>query len=479
MLEKKIDEWIDSQSKKIVEDTSKLVQIKSVRETPEPGMPFGQGPYEALKWVLDKSEALGLTAQWMDGYAVFASYGEGDQTIGVLSHVDVVPEGSGWQFPPYGGLVIENKIYGRGAMDDKGPLVASLYALAAIKSQGIKLDKTVRLLFGADEETGMESIKHYLSKEKPFDLGFTPDARFPVIHGEKGWLNLSLHLQEKQLLEAVGPVGAITADLRLASIKGGVAANVVADQCEAILTGSQAALSYAYDGLIYFINKTHEKMAIKQTKNSLEISTYGKAAHASRPEKGRSAISIMLCALGYVLPKDTQVGAFANYFAHAVGMGFNGEGCGCGFEDEKSGKLTFNIGQIRYEEGALSLLVDVRYPVSFSEQDVKNGVKQVFTPFGIDTVLLDFEPPLYYDLEHPLVQTLSSCYQKVSGDYESKPMVVGGLTYARTMPNVVAYGPMGPNARDIAHQKDEYIDVETLIEATKIYARAILKLASL
>lgn len=479
MQANKLDEWIESQRENIIESVSNLVRIKSVREKPEPGMPFGQGPFEALRWVMDKSESLGLASNWMDGYAVYSEYGEGDKTIGVLSHVDVVPEGSGWQYPPYGGLVIDHKLYGRGAMDDKGPLVASLYALAAIKAAGIPLNKKVRLLFGADEETGMESIKHYLSKEKPFDLGFTPDARFPVIHGEKGWLNLSLHLNESQVVEAAQPIGAITSDLRLTSIRGGVAANVVADQCEAILTGSQAALSFAYDSLIYFINKSHEKMAIKQLKNSLELTTYGKAAHASRPEKGHSAIAIMLCALGHVLPKTNAVGSFTNYYAHAVGMGFNGEGCGCDFEDGKSGKLTFNVGQIKYEEGHLSLLIDVRYPVSFSEQDVKNGVKQTFAPFGIDTVLLDYEPPLYYDLEHPLVQTLTSCYQKVSGDYESRPLVVGGLTYARTMPNVVAYGPMGPKAQDIAHQKDEFIEVETLIEATKIYARAILDLAAL
>lgn len=478
-MESKLDDWLESQRENMINATAELIQIKSVREIPEPGMPFGQGAYDALRWVANKGESLGLKTNWMDGYAVYSSYGDGEETIGVLSHVDVVPEGTGWQYPPYGGVVIDGKIYGRGAMDDKGPLVASMFALAAIKEQGIKLGKEVRLLFGADEETGMESIKHYLSKEKPFDLGFTPDARFPVIHGEKGWLNLSLHLSEDQKDLSQMPVGQVTSDLRLTSIKGGVAANVVADQCEAIISGSQAALSFAYDGLIYFVNKTHEKMAIKQTKNTLELTTYGKSAHASRPEKGLSAISIMLCALGYILPKDTQVGAFVNYYANAVGMSYNGEGCGCQFEDQKSGKLTFNIGQIRYEQGELSMLVDVRYPVNYSELDVKNGVNEAFSSFGIDTVLLDFEPPLYYDLEHPLVQTLSSCYQQISGDYESKPIVVGGLTYARTMPNIVAYGPMAPTGLDIAHQKDEFIEIETLVSAAKIYARAILKLASI
>lgn len=479
MLEKSLDLWIEDQREAIISAVSELVQIKSVRETPEPGMPFGQGAFDALRWVYEKSETLGLNAQWMDGYAVYAGYGAGDETVGVLSHVDVVPEGGGWQYPPYGGVVIDDKIYGRGAMDDKGPLVASLYALSALKALNVPLNKEVRLLFGADEETGMESIKHYLAKEKPFDLGFTPDARFPVIHGEKGWLNLNLHLKEESKANENTPAKPVSTDLRLLSIKGGVAANVVADQCDAVLTGSQAALSYAYDGLIYFINKTHDKLSVKQTKNTLELSAYGKSAHASRPEKGLSAISVMLCALGYILPKDTQIGAFVNYFANGVGMSFNGEGCGCQFEDEKSGKLTFNIGMIRYNQADLSMLIDVRYPVSFSEQDVKNGVKEAFSGFGVDTVLLDFEPPLYYDLEHPLVQTLSNCYQQVSGDYESRPIVVGGLTYARTMPNIVAYGPMAPSGIDIAHQKDEFIAVDTLMEAVKIYARAILKLCQI
>lgn len=471
-----LDALIDSYGEEVVASTKALLRIKSVAEEALEGMPFGEGPYKALDYVVSLSQQMGFESTLLDGYAAFTDYGQGEQTLGILSHVDVVPEGTGWSYDPYGGEIDNGKIYGRGALDDKGPLIASLYALKAVKEAGIVLKKKVRLLFGANEETGMESIEYYLSKEKGFDLGFTPDAVFPVIHGEKGWMNLQL----SKVLDEVEQPPFSGSGLQLLEVKGGVAANVVPDQCEAILSGDKDALGQAYDGLIYYINASGNRLALQYEEGILKITSYGKASHASRPEKGENAISIMMSALSTVLKADSSDPkvSLVHLYKKLIGLDYYGQNAGCGFKDQLSGHLTFNVGVLSLSSLGLEMTIDIRYPISNTCEEVVSGVKETFGENGVEVKLTGNENPLYFPVDHELIKGLMEVYESFTGDYGRKPEVMGGLTYARSMPNIVAFGPLFPGEEGMAHQKNECVGIDQLMNMIKIYAMAIVNLAA-
>lgn len=470
-----LNQIIDSYQEEVVAKVSDFLKINSVVTEASEGMPFGAGAYKALKFAHDLSKQLGFEAVMMDGYAAYADYGSGKQTLGILSHVDVVPEGTGWTFDPYGGVVHEGKIYGRGALDDKGPLIASLYALRAVKEAGIDLKKKVRLLYGSNEETGMESIEYYLSKERGFDLGFTPDAVFPVIHAEKGWMNLLISKEINR--NASDSAISQKSGLKLLYVKGGVAANVVPDHCEAAILADSEAVKNAYDHLVHYINGTGNRLSLQCEDGQLKITSYGKASHASRPELGLNAISVMMDALKALKLEQDALADCVVLYNKTIGMGYHGELSGCGFEDELSGKLTFNVGLLSLSDAGFNMTVDIRYPVGNNVEEVVDGVETAFSGFGLEIQLTGNENPLYMAKDHELIEGLMGVYQRFTGDLEQEPVVMGGLTYARSMPNVVAFGPLFPGEASLAHQKDEHIGTHQLMQMIKIYAQAIVALA--
>lgn len=181
-----INKIIEELKDDLIDSTAELVKIKSIEDEAKEGKPYGEGVASALEKALEISEKLGFETVNVDGYVGYAEYGEGDEYVGVLGHLDLVPEGDGWKYPPYGAEIHDGKMYGRGTTDDKGPIMAALYGLKAIKESKLPLSKKVRILFGTNEETGSKEIEHYLEKEKPPVLGFTPDAEYPIIYAEKG-----------------------------------------------------------------------------------------------------------------------------------------------------------------------------------------------------------------------------------------------------------------------------------------------------
>src|SRR6056297_1308902 len=217
---------VDSYQKDTVQTLQKLIKIKSVEAKAKEGMPFGEGINETLHEFLKTAEQLGLKTKNVDGYAGHVEIGKGDELLALLCHLDVVPEGSNWKHPPYAAEIHDNKMYGRGTIDDKGPAVASLYALKAIKESEVKLNKRVRLIVGTDEESGWEGLKYYFKKEEQPDFAFSPDAAFPVIHAEKGILIFDLKGEYKIREDA---------PIIIESIEGGNAPNMVPDYCEALL----------------------------------------------------------------------------------------------------------------------------------------------------------------------------------------------------------------------------------------------------
>ena len=458
------NEYIDDYKEDLIESTKGLVRIKSIEEEEKDGMPFGEGPALALQYALNTAHSMGFKTVNMDNYVGFVEYGQGEEYIAVLGHVDVVPEGSGWKYNPYGAEMHDDKIYGRGTIDDKGPIMAALYGLKAIKDSGIKISKKIRIIFGTNEESGCGEIQYYLDKEKAPVAAFTPDADYPVINGEKGITFFQLHkdFEVKSNKE------------KIIYIKGGSKANMVPDYCEmAIKTDRE-------DIIVEYANTFKEMIGFDieaEIKGDLVIVvSKGKSAHGSTPEVGVNAIMQLLAFAGELELDKCDATRFIEFMNIHIGLETDGESFGVYMKDEVSGELSFNVGLIDMNEETVKLELNLRYPVTHTFEEMMEGIDKTLDGTGMRIQNMIHQEPLYFPEDHPLVETLSKVYSEATG-VETKPFSIGGGTYAKEMPNTVAFGPLFPGREELAHQADEYISIDDLVLNAKIYAEAIYRLA--
>ena len=381
----------------------------------------------------------------------------------------MVPEGDGWSFDPYSGAVSDGYIYGRGTLDDKGPVVAVLFAMKALKDAGYVPSKKIRLILGLDEETGWSGMVYYGQHEETPDYGFTPDAEFPALNGEKGIVTFEI-AKKFAKSQAKG--------LELRSLTGGAAANMVAEHARAVVRsddperyGQIRALAASYK------EGTGYKVSVKGVGKSLEITATGKSAHGASPGAGLNAISIMMDFLGQLNFANDDVNDFIQLYNTYIGFDFNGEKMGIGFSDAVSGKLTLNVGLVSYDRESITLTVNVRYPVTYTDEQVFEGIMPIINKYDLGIIKGRAQAPIFMDPDSPMIKTLMEVYQQNTGDYESRPLVIGGGTYARAAKNIVAFGGMFPGDPDLMHQKDERLSIEKLMMMTKIYADAIYKLS--
>lgn len=432
--------------------------------------PFGQGVQEALETVLAMGQEMGFKVKNVDNYGGHIDFeGSGDKIMAIIGHLDVVPAGSGWSHDPYGGEIADGKIYGRGTSDNKGPVIACLYAMKALKDAGYKPHATIRLILGLDEETNWKGMDYYFSKEKRPDFGFTPDADFPLINGEMGAL----------IFDFAKKFGKFSADgLELRSIKGGTAPNSVADSCRAVVYSPKGEYDKAKEVISAYREETGYKVNFKGIGKSLEITTGGIAAHGAKPEQGLNAISIMMELLGKLNFVNDDQNDFISFYNEYIGFCLRGEKLDIDLVDEQSGHLVFNVGMIDLNKEAVRLTINIRYPVTCDEEEVFAPMEALLNKYNIGIVKDSSKAPLYIEADSPMVQTLLGIYRKHTGDNESQPLVIGGGTYARSTPGIIAYGALFPGDEDVMHQKDEYVTIEKFELMAKIYAEAIYKLSS-
>ena len=413
------------ENKKFLDSLMGLLAINSVAYADaDEQHPYGKSVSEALDYVLALGEELGMRTVNRDGKIAWIEMGEGDEIVGILGHLDIVPIGEGWTHNPLG-EICGDKLYGRGTSDDKGPTLAALFAMKDLLDAGVKLNRRVRLILGQCEEVGeWTDMQYYCEHEQLPVFGFTPDAEFPAIYGEKGIMRFELSLPVEE------------SGLELA--EGGDAGNMVPGWARAAANG----VSYTAEGT---------------------------SAHASTPEKGINAISKLM---------EQLPGKFAEFYNKHIGFDYNGGKMGCGFEDEASGKLTLNAGTLRTENGLVKLVVDIRCPVTFTLEQVHTAIEAAAAPYGIAVENTAYTPSVYMDKNGKVITTMIDVYREVTGDM-TEPMVIGGGTYARAMPGIVAYGMLQPHREGTEHQKDEYVFLEDLYQAKEIYRIAIEKLANL
>ena len=473
---------LEENKDKLIQSLQELIQIDSSQGEKEGAYPFGQGVQKAFEYMLDLGRSEGFTVKNVDnfgGHIEFPGYlkdeeGElleySEEIFGVLVHLDVVPAGSDWTKEPFGGEIEDGKLYGRGAIDDKGPAMAAFYAMKALKDSGFVPSKTIRLILGLDEETNWIGMGKYLEKEKAPDLGFTPDADFPVIHGEKGILVFEL---------AKKPEKVMGTGLELRSLSGGSAANMVADSARALLrntdpkaTGYEKIrdLARAYE------KETGYKIGCKGVGKSFEVSAKGISSHGARPEQGLNAISILMDFLSRLTFVNEDINDFIDFYRKHIGFELDGRSLGCAMSDGPSGDLILNVGLVNYDRKTLSLTVNIRYPVTLTGEAVYEAMLPVINKYNLGIIKIKNSLPLYMPEDEPMILTLMEVYREFTGDMASSPLVIGGGTYARVADNLVAYGATFPGEEEVAHQKDEYINIESLMTSAKIYGEALARL---
>jgi succinyl-diaminopimelate desuccinylase len=463
-MNKVLDHMIEQDKDNLIDSVQRLVRIRSVKGDPQPKAPFGKGPSKALEKALEIANQMGFKTINLDGYIGYAEYGSGDEYVAVLGHVDVVPEGDGWTYPPYGANIINGKIYGRGATDDKGPLMAALYGLKAIRDAELPLSKRVRIIIGTNEETDNADIPYYLKKEKAPVAGFTPDAFYPLVYAEKGIINLDLI---KDLIHK--PL-----KIKIQRLNGGVASNMVPDRAEAEIESQD--IDAIIENVIDFAQKNQYDLVAERLRDSIVVKSTGVAAHGSTPEEGKNAIMQLLSFLGTLSIGTCDIEDAISFLNQSIGLETDGMSLGLALEDKPSGKLSLNLGVIDIKENKLSTALNIRYPVTHNYEDVIWILRQKVgsTVFRIEN--LRHQKPLYFPLDSPLVSVLLNVFKEKTG-FEGKPLAIGGGTYAKEMPNIVAFGPIFPGKPMVEHKPDEYIIIDELVLNCKIYARAIYQLA--
>lgn len=450
-----LDQRLASQRDAMTESLRRLVRIRSVEDLGGGGKPFGEGVHACLEEAFALCREMGFETFNMDDHVGWCEVGTGDEMIAVLGHLDVVPEADGWSVPPYEGRVENGKMIGRGTIDDKGPVVASLYALKAIVDLGLPLKRRVRILFGLNEETGAADMKYYLAHggEVPV-MGFTPDGEYPLINGEKGILNESYQRD----ITADGP-------WQVKSFVGGVAGNVTPDRAVAEIL--------CPDGYQW---PQADKITLTPIPGGMRAEAEGISAHGSHPETGENAIGRLALYLQQ-LPFKGDCRAALDFLADKIGMDSFGKHLGCALQDDISGPLTFNLGVIDWQNGTALVKLNYRYPVTFRMEDCEPKVKAAFEKAGWQLSAHLHKPRLYVPEDSKLVQSLLKVYRAATGDF-APPKCIGGGTYAKAIPNILAFGPLFDGDEVLEHKPDESISLDRLVQNAQIIGAAILELAN-
>ncbi len=434
------------------------LQIPSVQDAPGEGAPYGAAVRKSLDHILAAARKLGFRTENVDNHIGWCEYGDGEEMVAVLGHLDVVPAGDGWTFDPWGGEIRDDRIWGRGTMDDKGPSIAALYALAALRDTKLPVKRRIRILFGCNEETGSADVKYYLAKggEIPV-MGFTPDGEYPVINGEKGIINVTYTKKYKQ-----------TGSVKLLSIHGGTAPNVVP-------ASASAKLSCSRDLAEKIAKLTAPKVRFTVTDYGLFVEAEGVSAHGSTPGLGENAIGRLVMVLD-TLPLDDDAAAAIHFLATALGMESDGKSAGIALQDDVSGQLTLNWGTLDADEHSLCLKINYRYPVTMSYEDCAPALNQTFQDAGFEIASEMHKEKLYVPEDSELVKTLLRVYSENTG-LEGRAKCIGGGTYAKALPNILAFGPIFPGDEAREHKPDEFIEIPKLMKNAQIIAAAMYEMA--
>lgn len=435
----------------ILKDLKTLIEFKSVASWEE------NQCLEALEFMLNKAESFGLVAKNIKNKAGHVQLGDGGKLCGVLSHLDVVPDGKNWTVPAFTLTDKDGRLYGRGIADDKGAALVSLYCLKALKDKGVEGVNTLRCIFGTDEEVGMTDVKTYFENEPVPDYSFTPDSDYGICYAEKGILQVQISMDRND-----GKV--------LNAIKAGNVTNAVPDEAQALICCSEDEA----DEILKNSKTVNGNFKFTETIDGIVIKSFGKASHAMEPEKGFNAATALVKLLSETFC-DEELGSLCTFIKYEIGTETNGVSLGIQMRDFVSGDLTCNLGKIRLNDNNAYLTLDIRYPVTMNGDKIIAQVERAAELKGLKATVLAHVAPLYLPKESTTIKLLSDAYSEVMG-VEPDLYSTGGGTYARKLGgNGVAFGPAFKDDTVNMHNADESIDKEKFFKHCEICLEAMYK----
>ncbi|MGN7401380.1 dipeptidase PepV [Cytobacillus praedii] len=462
---------VEQRQEALIDDAKKLLQIKSVLDEDQAteDAPLGEGVKEALDFMLQLGEKDGFTPKNVGNLAGHLEFGQGEEIVGILCHVDVVPEGDGWSSDPYGAEIRDGKIFARGAIDDKGPTMAAYYAMKIVKELELPLNKRVRMIIGTDEESDWRCVDHYFENEEMPAMGFAPDADFPIIYAEKGIADFDL-VQSGEGSKYDGEIKAT-----VLSFESGRRYNMVPDFAKASLevNNEPTEIVQMYADFL----KQNDLPGKYYIENGvLILEAEGISAHGMEPNNGKNAGLYMAKFLSE-LKIDSKARHFFQFATTYFYDESRGKKLGIAYSDDITGDLTINVGKLAFtQENGGRLGLNVRYPVTNNMNDTKGILEGLLKDEHFIIENFTDSKPHHVAEDDFLIQKLKKVYEEQTGE-KAELLSIGGGTYARSLKSGVAFGPLFPGREDIAHQKDEYMYIEDMLRATAIYAQAIYELA--
>lgn len=459
-----IRQWVLNNEKGLLDTAMDLIRIRSVSGPREGDYPYGAGCARVLERAMEIGRNMGFEVQNHEYHCASLLYpGRTEREIGIFAHLDVVHEGEGWSTDPYEPVLRNGWLFGRGSADNKGPAAAALYALTYLKEHGIVLNHRIRLYLGGSEEAGMEDIKYYTAHYPAPEFSFTPDASFPVCYGEKGILT--------------GEFSRALPDGAVVSFEAGVASNSIPSSARVLLRG--VSLEQAREWINALENR--ESFCAENREEGICVAAFGRSAHAAFPE-GADSAAVKLAAALIQAPFVTQEEREAFRLICQGFGGYYGEGMGVAFEDKLSGPLTLAGGMVRTENGRLIQNFNMRYSICADREWIQKTLRQSAGAYGWETDWMEDDGPCVIDPESRTVKELTRICCQVTG-IEMEAYSMGGGTYARRLPNAIAFGPgirgqkkPCPPGHGGGHQPDECVKVENLLNGTEIYIRSLLRL---
>lgn len=380
-------------------------------------LPYGSTPFSALQFFLEDASKAGMRTGVIENRVGWCEFGpEGADLIGIVCHLDVVPAGDGWTTSPFELTLNDGILYGRGIVDDKGPACSSYFAMKRLMASGFKPTKRIRLILGTDEERTCSCVETYAELGEIPSFAITPDAEFPVIYAEKGILHVKIVNSSPSALKA----------------NGGSAANMVPASCSCTIDG-------------------------------VEYSAKGKMAHASKPDLGVNALFELIKKLDSA-SVDYSRSPLLSFISKEIVYSSPAEYTGCSITDE-SGSVTANPSVLNCSDSGESLVIDIRCPVTYKMSDIVAKLSSTAEAYGLTVEVLNQMDPLYKSKDLPQIALLTEIWKSNMPSYSgykpeylseyTEPIAIGGGTYARHMPNTIAFGIQAPWQEDQCHQANE------------------------
>lgn len=454
---------IDGERDNMIASLSKLISYPSVQGEAAPGAPFGRPVSECLECALDICRSFGFETRNFEGYAGTATFTAGEPELGILAHLDVVPEGTGWTSDPYTARIADGKIFGRGAIDDKGPAVSVIYAMKALKELDLPMKRGFRLILGTNEENGSADLAYYFKKEAPPKYTFTPDGSYPLINIEKGMIRCTFSAKAAQPMN----------EKALMELQGGTVINAVPEAAYAVVGGLGADV----------INKAISELdcdaefSLKDFCGCIRIDCKGRSAHASTPSMGKNAITALISLISALPLQDDgtkKIRSLAKLFPYGE---TDGASLGINLKDKESGSLTEVLSIISFEAGQLECSMDIRLPATNTVKDVTDILIPTLENAGFTIEKCGGAEPHMVSSDSEFVKTLLNVYEEVTGE-KGECIAIGGGTYVHEIEGGVAFGAEFDGIDYHMHSADEFIPIDQLVLNAKMFALAIYEICN-